>query len=223
LSDTITRIGLDAIDPGQETQARAATCAATVAEYATAMRDGATFPPVVIFRDGGGVLRIGDGFHRAEASRAAGRSDIEAVVRTGGARDAILHSIESNARHGLRFTNADKRRAVGVMLDDPEWRELGDREIARRVGVSHTFVARVRGERSGNGCQDGGPLTDAERAALARHEAVIDRELPKIRRAAEAFAAMRRDLGDEAADRWASATFGAEVWRDYRGVLLGTE
>src|SRR5262249_23433356 len=39
-----------------------------------------------------------------------------------------------------------KRRAVGRMLLDPEWRKWADREIARQCGVSHPFVATMRNE-----------------------------------------------------------------------------
>jgi hypothetical protein len=46
--------------------------------------------------------------------------------------------------HGLRFTNADKRRAVLAMLEEcPQW---SDRRIAEWVGVSAPTVATVREE-----------------------------------------------------------------------------
>jgi hypothetical protein len=51
-------------------------------------------------------------------------------------RDALLFSVGANAIHGHRRTNEDKRRAVDVLLNDPEWRVWNDSEIARRCGVS---------------------------------------------------------------------------------------
>lgn len=50
----------------------------------------------------------------------------------------------ANASHGLRRTNEDKRRAVTVLLTDSEWAKWADREIARRCGVDHRFVASVK-------------------------------------------------------------------------------
>jgi hypothetical protein len=58
--------------------------------------------------------------------------------------EAVLFSVGANAAHGLRRTNEDKRRAVTVLLTDGEWREWADREIARRCGVDHRFVAHVK-------------------------------------------------------------------------------
>ena len=102
-------VPLDAIPPDTSTQARHGTDPGVVDEYASAMRDGAAFPPVALFRDVAGSVRVGDGFHRVSAARLAGLWSIEAEVRDGGAREALEHSIRSNARHGLRYSNADKR------------------------------------------------------------------------------------------------------------------
>lgn len=114
-----------------------------VAEYANAMREGATFPPVVAFFDGIEYW-LADGFHRLHAAR---KNDLESIlseVRTGTKRDAILYSVSANASHGLRRTNEDKRRAVQTLLGDPEWAQWSDREIARRCGVHHEMVSHLR-------------------------------------------------------------------------------
>lgn len=135
------------------TQSRAAINEATVAEYAEAMADPSTvFPPVTVYFDGREYW-LADGFHRVEAWRRIGRTDIPAEIRQGDVRKAILHSVAANAAHGLRRTNDDKRRAVLTLLEDEEWSAWSDREIARRCGVSHPFVATVRADLSGNGFQ----------------------------------------------------------------------
>ncbi|MGT2479599.1 hypothetical protein ACU4GR_13540 [Methylobacterium oryzae CBMB20] len=49
--------------------------------------------------------------HRRHAAGLhAGLGELPCEVRQGGLRDAILHSAGANAAHGLRRTNADKRR-----------------------------------------------------------------------------------------------------------------
>jgi hypothetical protein len=66
-----------------------------------------------------------------------------ADVRQGTLRDAILYSCSANAAHGMRRTNADKRRAVLRLLEDPEWNANGIRWVARKAGVSEGFVHKL--------------------------------------------------------------------------------
>ncbi len=129
------------IDGG--TQSRVALNEDVVSEYADAIRRGAALPPVVVFHDGG-TYWLADGFHRFHAHRAARAEDIDADVFTGTKRDAVLHSVGANANHGLRRSNDDKRRAVQTLLDDAEWAQWSDRQIADACGVSPPFVAAVR-------------------------------------------------------------------------------
>lgn len=125
------------------TQTRAAIDWMVVGEYADAMRGGASFPPVTVFYDGSDYW-LADGFHRYHAASKTALPTIPADVRQGTRRDAVLHSVGVNDTHGLRRTNADKRRAVETLLRDAEWVLWSDREIARRCAVVHTFVGDIR-------------------------------------------------------------------------------
>jgi hypothetical protein len=100
-------------------------------------------PPVVVFCDGA-TTWLADGFHRVEALRAANVEKARCEVRQGSQRDAQLYGAGANASHGLRRTNADKRRAVETLLADPEWSKWSDRMIAERCAVHHQLVATVR-------------------------------------------------------------------------------
>ena len=137
----------------RDVQARAGLNPATVSEYAEALQSGATLPPVDVFHDGE-IHWLADGFHRVAAAEQAGLTEVEADVRQGGRRDAILHACGANATHGLRRTNADKRRAVETLLRDEEWRRWSDRRIAETCGVSNNFVGDVRRELSSNDSSD---------------------------------------------------------------------
>ena len=139
----MTPLNLSQIRSDGGTQPRTRLAPAVVAEYAEAMASGAIFPPVVVFFDGKEYW-LADGFHRVEAAGGAGREAIDADVRQGSQRDAILYSVGVNASHGLRRTNEDKRRAVLRLLEDAEWSAWSDSEIARRTSVSHTFVSAIR-------------------------------------------------------------------------------
>jgi hypothetical protein len=125
------------------TQARAGLNEETVEDYMQAVDNQAHFPPVVVYHDGKDYW-LADGFHRVEAYQRTGRMNISADMRQGTRRDAILHAAGANAAHGLRRTNADKRRAVETLLRDEEWSKWSDREIARMCAVSQPLVSQIR-------------------------------------------------------------------------------
>jgi hypothetical protein len=129
------------IDGG--TQSRVALNESTVAEYAEAIAEGVKLPPVTVFFDGSDNW-LADGFHRFHAYNRAGKASIHADIREGTVREAILYSFGANCTHGLRRTNADKRKAVSAMLADDEWSAWSDRKIAEACGVSQPFVSGMR-------------------------------------------------------------------------------
>jgi hypothetical protein len=134
---------LDQIRIDGGTQSRVELNQETIAEYAQAFTAGATFPPVVVFFDGASYW-LADGFHRYFGARDAGESAIDAEIRTGTQRDAVLYSWGANDKHGLPRSNADKRNIVTVILKDEQGRQWSDRDIAKRFGFSHPFVGNVR-------------------------------------------------------------------------------
>jgi hypothetical protein len=136
-------INLEKIIINAGTQSRAKIDEATVAEYADAMKDGAKFPAITVFHDGVEYF-LADGFHRYFAAKKCNAPGVKCDVREGTLRDAILFSFSANVDHGLRRTAADKRKAVTAMLEDVEWQDWSDREIAKQCGVSNTFVSSLR-------------------------------------------------------------------------------
>jgi len=129
-------------------QMRIEMSAETVADYAEEMVSGTVFPAVVVYYDGTEHW-LADGYHRVEAARKIGRDTIQVEIRDGSSRDAMLHGIGANASHGLRRTQADKRRAVVAILADKEWARWSDRRIAKVARVDHKTVGRIRRESLG--------------------------------------------------------------------------
>lgn len=136
-------LDIEQIRADDRCQPRATFDTQLVEQYAEAMARGDVFPPVKVFFDGADHF-LADGFHRYHAAKSLGLVDISADVSNGTLRDAILFSCSANAAHGWRRTNDDKRRAVLRLLNDPEWQNWSDREIARRCGVGHPLVATLR-------------------------------------------------------------------------------
>jgi len=126
-----------------EAQPRVAISVEVVKEYADAIESGAEFPPVVVFFDEVDYW-LGDGWHRLEAYRSIGATQVPIDRRTGGRREAILFACGANASHGLPRTNADKQRAVETLLGDAEWVKKSDRWIAEKACVSNAFASKVR-------------------------------------------------------------------------------
>ena len=125
------------------TQIRVIQNQLVIDDYAEKMIAGAVFPPVVVFFDGLEYW-LADGFHRVNAAIQAGIEHINVDVKEGDKRDALLYAVGANSSHGLRRTNEDKRNAVLLLLNDPEWREWSNVEIAKACAVSHTFVNNLR-------------------------------------------------------------------------------
>ena len=116
---------------------------ATVSDYADNIKTGDEFPPVLVYFDGISYY-LTDGYHRYHAHKRAEKVSILCTVVNGTFRDAVLHATGVNSKHGMRRTHADKRKAVMTLLDDFEWSDWSNAEIARQCGVSATFVANLR-------------------------------------------------------------------------------
>lgn len=140
------------------------------------------FSPLVVFQEGDRYW-LAEGFHRLAAGLHAGLGELPFEVRQGGLRDAILHSVGSNATHGLRRTNADKRRAVSILrqdelvaVDPATGDPWSDQEVSRRCAVSPTFVGTMRRSLS---TVDSEPIT---RAYRDRHGNVTQMDTARIGR-----------------------------------------
>jgi len=136
------------------TQSRAALQGNIINEYADLMKSKVEMPPIDVFYDGENYW-LANGYHRYYGKKqiSANNEDgflpeetIDATIHQGTQCDAILFSLGANAEHGLRRNADDKRRAVMTMLNDIEWQQWSDREIAQKCNVSHPFVGEMRKE-----------------------------------------------------------------------------
>lgn len=160
-------LGLRQIKTNGGTQPRETLDEELVKDYAQKMKARVKFPPVVVFFDGADRW-LADGFHRYAAAIHADLEKIDVEIRQGTRRDAILYSVGANEEHGNRRTDADRRRAVLTLLNDQEWSQWSNVEIAKRCNVSEGFVRLVRDDASSNDTK----IPAAERPAPKRAQVV---------------------------------------------------
>ena len=203
-------IGLDKIRIDGGTQSRVKIDENVVAQYADEMLNGDQFPPVVLFHDGVDYW-LADGFHRYFANKRINSPSISAEVKDGSVRDAILHGIKANNKHGLRPSNEDKRKGVMTMLKDIEWQDYSNRDIAEICGVSHTLVNAIRKELE-EGKPTGNSSTVKVNSRIAKpsdlavefNQGEIERET--LRAAADTLQKENEDLQDKLTVAMASGT-----------------
>jgi hypothetical protein len=116
-----------------------------VNDYTEEIAKGTRFPALDVFFDGKEHL-LADGLHRLLAYKLAGVETVDVIVHDGDIWDAILYAAGANAEHGLRRTNADKRKAVTTILTGMKWQNWADGLIAEKCRVSQPFVSRIRAE-----------------------------------------------------------------------------
>lgn len=144
-SISVKRLQVARIRRDDATRVRAEIDVLMVDEFAQAMQAGAEFPPVVVFKDGKQIW-LADGHHRLLAAEQARLRRIKAEVHRGTRDDALWYAIGANQAHGLRRTNADKRRSVLLALRHPRAQGLSLRALADHLGVDARFVKTVRAE-----------------------------------------------------------------------------
>jgi hypothetical protein len=125
----MSAIPIAAVRINADCQSRVNLDITTVEEYAYRMKEGATFPPIVVFHDGSNHW-LSDGFHRFAAAKTLARergdeatAEIEADIRQGTHLDAVRYSLSANANHGKRREPGDYANgyliAVRVGLCEP--------------------------------------------------------------------------------------------------------
>src|SRR5262245_49286102 len=143
---------------GRETQSRVMVDAEKVDEYReeltlTGDRMFTRHDPVVLFHDGT-KFWIGDGWHRILAAIRVGFTHIPAEVQPGGKVEVQFYAAGAHTTHGLQRSNADKRKAVRLLLAHPLAKGWTHRQIAEHCHVSHTFVNLLSAEAAGNVSND---------------------------------------------------------------------
>lgn len=144
--NTTKKLAINQIHRDGGTQSRVSLNESTILEYVEILESGVDFDAAIVAFYDGTDYWLADGFHRCAAYERYDAAKIDVDVKQGTLRDAVLYSVGANAKHGLPRTNADKRRAVELLLRDEEWSAKSDRWIAETCGVGKTLVLTMRSE-----------------------------------------------------------------------------
>ena len=123
------------------TQTRVETNDDAINSYADEMSSGTVFPAITVFYDGSKYW-LADGFHRFLAAQ---RNEVETIladVHEGSRTDALRYALGANSTNGIYRSNADKRNAVEIALE--EWPDMSNSVIAELCRVSINLVSRHR-------------------------------------------------------------------------------
>lgn len=172
------------------------------------------FPPLKVCRVAGRLILV-DGFTRARAVLAylhkhAGEGiesfNVPIRVREATRKEARIEAYGSNAEHGYRRTNADKRNAVVRAL--AEMRGASCERVAKVCKVSAPFVYKLRAKLANPDGEE--PTAEEARIAAEDH----DRQAQADRLEAKRLAAIR-----EAAEAVARAGGDATTTESERAIL----
>ena len=162
------------------TQTRLQEKRGVIKRYGQAMFEGNwnwfdSQPIVLFWHQEQKQLFCGDGHHRIKAAREQYLHQIYVEIRFGTRLDARIFNCTSNGNHGNRTTNRDKRNQIITLLNSLDLlpahdcrRRWSDREIARRIGVDHKTVGRVR-------CSLRHPVSEEEKAKQLQKKALTQK------------------------------------------------
>lgn len=182
-------LGAIVLDP--RLQSRTEINEDNVADYAHDMEQGDKFPAITVHFDGINYY-LTDGFHRYMAAKRIEKASIVCDVINGTFRDAQLYSTGVNAKHGMRRTYADKRKAVMTLLEDFEWSQWSNAEIARQCGVSAPFVKNLR--------ESGGQKTDTVKYTTSTGEVAERKATSESKKKGVAGAKLEQPKKEEPAE-----------------------
>ena len=119
----------------------------TVDDYEEAMRRGDKFPPVTVMAERGASRYIlVDGHHTIAAAERLGKKTILCTVKRGDKQAALHFALGANYAHGLRRTNADKRKSVMMAMNAAEYDGMTLREMGELCNVSRMLVSDIKQE-----------------------------------------------------------------------------
>jgi hypothetical protein len=139
----VVRVSLGDIVSRPEWQVREKLNASLVKQYRTAYSAGAAFPPIEL-ADVRGVLYRLDGWHRCEAQRSLGRTQVEATITKLTVKEAEWRSAQANLTHGAALKPKERRAAFDKFIATGQHKKRGGgigsyRDMAEAFGGGASY------------------------------------------------------------------------------------
>ena len=137
-------IFLEDVDVEHSPMVRAELRPEVIEEYAGIYKkDKKKLPQIDVFWEAGSKkYLIGDGMHRLYAMRSLSLKATQANVHSGVFEDALKFALMANEKHGIRRSQADKRKAVEEAIK--QWPKISNAQIATLAMVDDHTVKAVR-------------------------------------------------------------------------------
>ncbi|BDM83616.1 hypothetical protein [Acaryochloris marina] len=139
VDNSFTNLKLSDITLDNEIQSYQQLIQEVVGEFAEAMRQGAKFPPVVVFFDGDNYW-LADGLHRFLAKQFVAEQSISTEVQPGSRYDAKFYSARANLNPSDIHSSEEKHRFFENILYD------GQSEPLQYLDQSPNRSRRKRGQ-----------------------------------------------------------------------------
>ena len=140
------KVKMSALRADQKYQPREELNGEEVKNYAELLKDGHEFPAPTVIDNHDSTYSLISGFHRFAAHKLNHSIDIDVEVLDLNPLEAVVEAIQSNSKHGLKYTNEDKHRCIKLILEFEDASKWSDNQIAKICGVSNHLVKKVREE-----------------------------------------------------------------------------
>ncbi|GGX13835.1 ParB N-terminal domain-containing protein [Streptomyces lomondensis] len=112
------------------------------------LASAAELPPILVHRQ---TMRVLDGMHRLRVALLRGEREIPVRYFDGSDNEAFILAVQSNVRHGLPLSLADRTAAAErIVAACPQ---LSNRSIASSTGLSPKTIAAIRRRTNGDDLQ----------------------------------------------------------------------
>ncbi|MEU3861034.1 streptomycin biosynthesis protein [Streptomyces sp. NPDC028722] len=109
------------------------------------LSSGVELPPILVHRQ---TMRVIDGMHRLKVAVLKGEREVQVNFFEGGDIEAFILAVQSNVRHGLPLSLADRSAAAErIVTSCPQ---LSNRSVAASTGLSPKTIAAIRRRTSGD-------------------------------------------------------------------------
>lgn len=156
-------------------------------------QDKRGMPMIDLVSEDGKVYLLADGLHRLSAMMQLKFKTTTASVVRGGYETALKIALQSNNRHGLRRTHADKRQCIIEAIK--QWPTSSNGQIAEICTVDNHTVKTIRDSLEEKGEVKPEPIREAKGGRKIKADRAADKPEPPAKKPTPNDAEVKDELG----------------------------